>query len=62
MRDELDLASLVKSVPETEDSLAKQDDAPIIRLINALLVEAIREDASDIREGSHYVDARFSIP
>ncbi|MDP6376418.1 MAG: type II secretion system ATPase GspE [Pseudomonadales bacterium] len=46
--DELDLASLADSVPETEDLLEKEDDAPIIRLINALLAEAIRENASDI--------------
>lgn len=46
--DELDLASLAQSVPETEDLLEQEDDAPIIRLINALLAEAIRENASDI--------------
>ena len=48
MGDELDLASLADSVPETEDLLEQEDDAPIIRLINALLAEAIRENASDI--------------
>ncbi len=48
MGDELDLASLAESVPETEDLLEQEDDAPIIRLINALLAEAIRENASDI--------------
>jgi general secretion pathway protein E len=46
--DELDLARLADSVPETEDLLDQEDDAPIIRLINALLAEAIRENASDI--------------
>jgi general secretion pathway protein E len=48
MGDELDLISLAASVPETEDLLEQEDDAPIIRLINALLAEAIRENASDI--------------
>jgi general secretion pathway protein E len=48
MGDELDLMSLAESVPETEDLLEQEDDAPIIRLINALLAEAIRENASDI--------------
>jgi len=43
-----DLASLAESVPETEDLLEQEDDAPIIRLINALLAEAIRENASDV--------------
>ena len=46
--DEMDLASLADSVPETEDLLEQEDDAPIIRLINALLSEAIRENASDV--------------
>ncbi|MBB5021235.1 general secretion pathway protein E [Desulfurispira natronophila] len=46
--DEMDLASLADSVPETEDLLEQEDDAPIIRLINALLTEAIKESASDI--------------
>ena len=48
MGDELDLASLADAVPETEDLLEQSDDAPIVRLINALLTEAIRENASDI--------------
>lgn len=46
--DGLDLASLADAIPETEDLLDQEDDAPIVRLINALLQEAIREDASDI--------------
>ena len=46
--DQMDLASLADSVSETEDLLDQQDDAPIIRLINGLLQEAIREEVSDI--------------
>lgn len=46
--DEMDLASLANSVPESEDLLEQEDDAPIIRLINALLTEAVKENASDI--------------
>ncbi|MFG1488914.1 ATPase, T2SS/T4P/T4SS family, partial [Oceanospirillum sp. HFRX-1_2] len=46
--DQMDLASLADSVSETEDLLDQQDDAPIIRLINGLLQEAIREGVSDI--------------
>ena len=46
--EELDLASLASALPETEDLLEQQDDAPIIRLINALLAQAIRENASDV--------------
>lgn len=46
--DELDLASLADSVSETEDLLEQDDNAPIVKLINALLTEAIKESASDI--------------
>ena len=46
--DSLDLASLADQMPQTEDLLEQQDDAPIIRLINAILGEAIKEGASDI--------------
>ena len=48
LEDHPDLDSLADSVPETEDLMDQQDDAPIIRLINALLSEAIRLNASDI--------------
>ena len=40
--DDMDLASLADSVPETEDLLEQEDDAPIIRLINAILTEAVK--------------------
>jgi general secretion pathway protein E len=43
-----DLAHLAEVLNEPEDLMESQDDAPIIRLINALLTEAINEDASDI--------------
>lgn len=46
--DTVDLASLADWVPPMEDLLEQEDDAPIIRLINALLTEAIRLNASDI--------------
>lgn len=46
--DDMDLASLADSVPETEDLLEQEDDAPIIRLINAILTEAIKSGASDV--------------
>lgn len=45
---EMDLFTLAEELPETEDLLEGDDDAPIIRLINALLSEAIKEEASDI--------------
>ena len=43
-----DLSSVANQLPEPEDLLEAEDDAPIIRLINVLLTEAIRENASDI--------------
>lgn len=46
--DDLDLHKLADEIPHTEDLLEAEDDAPIIKLINALLSEAIKENASDI--------------
>jgi len=43
-----DLAHLAQDLPEQADLLESDDDAPIIKLINALLTQAIRENASDI--------------
>lgn len=45
--DELDLDHAFRAL-EPEDLMESEDDAPIIRLINALLTEAIKEGASDI--------------
>ncbi|BCL74920.1 type II secretion system protein GspE [Jeongeupia sp. HS-3] len=45
---QIDLSRLIQALPEIEDLLDSQDDAPIIRLINALLTEALREGASDL--------------
>ncbi len=46
--DDVDLFQLAEELPETEDLLEADDDAPIIKLINALLTEAIKVNASDI--------------
>ncbi|NWD76376.1 type II secretion system ATPase GspE [Pseudomonas gingeri] len=46
--DELDLMSVADQLPQTADLLEQEGDAPIIRLINALLSEAVREKASDV--------------
>lgn len=43
-----DLERIAGALPEVEDLLESQDEAPIIRLINALLTEAIKEGVSDI--------------
>ena len=44
----LELSQLMQELPELEDLLETEDDAPVVRLINALLTEAAREGASDI--------------
>ncbi|WP_083704743.1 type II secretion system ATPase GspE [Motiliproteus sp. MSK22-1] len=46
--DEVNLFKLVEELPEDDDLLEGEDDAPIIKLINALITEAIKEGASDI--------------
>ena len=43
-----DLFTLAEELPSTDDLLETEDDAPIIKLINAMLGEAIKEEASDI--------------
>jgi len=43
-----DLAHLALELPEQADLLESDDDAPIIRLINAVLTQAVKENASDI--------------
>lgn len=45
---EIDLDRLADEIPETSDLMAAEDDAPVIRLINAILSQAVREKASDI--------------
>ncbi|MGW8369207.1 MAG: GspE/PulE family protein, partial [Gammaproteobacteria bacterium] len=45
---ETDLFSVAQALPEPSDLLESDDDAPIIRLINAVLTQAVKENASDI--------------
>ena len=46
--DEPDLARLAEQMPEPADLLESDDDAPIIRLLNGVLSQAVRDQASDI--------------
>lgn len=46
--DEMDLSTIAEELAEPEDLLETEDDAPIIRLINALLTQAVKQNASDI--------------
>jgi general secretion pathway protein E len=43
-----DLLALADSAAAVEDLLDQKDDAPVVRLINALLLEAVKEGASDV--------------
>jgi len=43
-----DLSAIAEDLPQTADLLDSTDDAPVIRLINALIAEAIRAGASDV--------------
>ncbi len=43
-----DLSRMMQELPAVEDLLEAADDAPIIRMLNALLTQAARDGASDI--------------
>lgn len=60
---EVDFFSIADELPSTEDLLESEDDAPIIRLINAMLSEAIKETASDIHIETfeNYLVIRFRV-
>lgn len=45
---EIDLTALSEELPDNADLLSDENDAPVIRLINAVLHEAVREGASDV--------------
>lgn len=45
---EADLNRMMQELPAVEDLLETADDAPIIRMLNALLTQAARDGASDI--------------
>ncbi|WP_370679424.1 type II secretion system ATPase GspE [Comamonas sp. GB3 AK4-5] len=45
---EVDLERLMQDIPAITDLLDAQDDAPVIRMINALLAQAARDGASDV--------------
>ncbi|MDP5209063.1 type II secretion system ATPase GspE [Microbulbifer sp. 2205BS26-8] len=46
--EDLDLAAVADALPETEDLLEQEDDAPIVKLINAIFAESLKQGASDI--------------
>lgn len=48
LSEDIDLFRVAQELPEPSDLLESDDDAPIIRLINAVLTAAVKENASDI--------------
>lgn len=45
---DLDIYKLASELEQPDDLLENANDAPIVKLLNALITEAVREDASDI--------------
>ena len=45
---DIDITRMMQELPAVEDLLEAADDAPIIRMLNALLTQAARDGASDI--------------
>ena len=48
LANEADLARLMQELPASEDLLEDSAQAPVIRMINALLLQALRDRASDL--------------
>ena len=46
--DQVDLTQVAQELQEPSDLLESDDDAPIIRFINAVLTEAVKDNASDV--------------
>ncbi|MDH3337632.1 MAG: type II secretion system ATPase GspE [Gammaproteobacteria bacterium] len=46
--DEMNLSQVAQELQEPSDLLESDDDAPIIRFINAVLTEAVKDNASDV--------------
>ncbi|MGV6807681.1 MAG: type II secretion system ATPase GspE [bacterium] len=63
IKGDLDLQSVARDLEESGDLLDKDDDAPIIRLLNAVLTEALNEKASDIHiePYQHEAAVRFRL-
>ena len=63
IQENMDLQDLMNTMPQTEDLLAKQDDAPVIQLINAVITQALKEGSSDIHFEvfEHHLSVRFRI-
>jgi general secretion pathway protein E len=63
IEEDLDLSDLINRMPTTTDLLESEDDAPVIRLLNALMTQAIKQVASDIHFETYEQDllVRFRV-
>ncbi len=48
VQDEIDISDLIHNAQKASDLLESEDDAPVIKIINAFLTQAVKENASDI--------------
>jgi general secretion pathway protein E len=48
IQDDIDISDLLHSLPRFEDLLESENDAPIIKIINAFFTQAVKEGASDV--------------
>jgi len=60
---DVDLSRLADEIPDGGDLMDTEDDAPIIRLINAILSQAVRDQASDvhIETFEHRLSVRYRV-
>ncbi|MEY2780639.1 MAG: hypothetical protein RL307_343 [Pseudomonadota bacterium] len=63
VQDDADVQRLMQDLPAVEDLLESATDAPIVRMLNALLTQAVRDGASDIHIEPHerHCVVRFRI-
>ena len=48
VQEDIDLSDLIHNLPRSADLLESDNDAPVIKIINAFLTQAVKEDVSDI--------------
>jgi general secretion pathway protein E len=63
LNEDIDLDQVAQELQEPSDLIDSDDDAPIIRFINAVLTEAVKENASDvhIEPYENRLNVRFRI-
>lgn len=48
VQEDMDISDLIHNLPRSADLLESENDAPVIKIINAFLTQAVKDDASDI--------------